>query len=53
MGKLVCAYQANKSVRNAKAIRDYSRKHPMAVCMLSKADADLVADAIHQANTEG
>ncbi len=51
MKKLLEVYKANATRKNAQKIRAYERSHPMATCMLSKADADLVADAIHRANT--
>jgi hypothetical protein len=53
MTKLLNTYRAAPTLKNAQKVRAYERAHPMAVCLLSKADADLVADAIHQANVEG
>lgn len=50
MTKLLNAYRANRTDANARKVRAYERAHPMARCMLSAADLDLVADAIHQAN---
>jgi hypothetical protein len=51
MNKLISAYRVTPTLKNAQKLRAYERSHPMAVCMLSRADADLVADAIHHANT--
>lgn len=50
MSKLLTAYRANPSLKNAQKLRAYERSHPMAVCMLPREDADLLADAIHHAN---
>lgn len=50
MKKLLDAYKANATTKNAQAIRNYDRKHPMVSCLFGKADADLIADAIHRAN---
>lgn len=50
MIKLVAAYNANRTLKNAQKIRAYARAHPMSVCMLLPAERDLVADAIHHAN---
>lgn len=50
MTKLLEKYRANKTLKNAQALRAYSRKHPFSACLLQPADADLLADAIHQAN---
>jgi hypothetical protein len=53
MAKLLNKYRANKTISNARMLRAYERLHPMAVCSLTREDADLLADAIHQANMEG
>jgi hypothetical protein len=53
MTKLLTAYRADRSAKNAAKLRAYDRAHPMAACLLTKTDADLLADAIHQANVEG
>jgi hypothetical protein len=53
MTKLIAAYRAAATVKNAQKLRAYERSHPMAVCMLTREDADLLADAIHHANREG
>jgi hypothetical protein len=50
MQKLLKTYRAAKLLSNAQKLRAYSRSHPMAACLLNKDDADLLADAIHQAN---
>jgi len=51
MQKLLNNYRAAPTVKNAQKLRAYERSHPMAVCMLSKEDSDLLADAVHKANT--
>jgi hypothetical protein len=51
MSKLLNTYRANPTFKNAQKVRAYERSHPMSVCMLTREDADLVAAAIHQANT--
>jgi hypothetical protein len=50
MTNLLNKYRADKSIANAKKVRAYERSHPMAVCLLVREDADLLADAIHHAN---
>jgi hypothetical protein len=50
MLKLLNTYVAKPTLDNAKRIRDYDRKHPMASCMLSPAESNILADAIHHAN---
>lgn len=52
MLKLLNAYQADRTIKNAQRIRSYERKHPMCACMLDSTESDLVADAIHHANQE-
>lgn len=51
MTKLLNAYRANPTFNNARKLRAYERSHPMSACMLSREDADLLATAIHHANT--
>lgn len=51
MAKLLASYRAKPSFANARKIRAYERAHPMALCCMSRDDADLIADAIHHANT--
>lgn len=51
MTKLLTAYRANPTFANARKVRAYERSHSFSVCLLSREDADLVADAIHHANT--
>lgn len=53
MLKLINAYKAAATVKNAQAIRAYDRKHPMSRCMFEAADQNVIADATHQANVEG
>lgn len=50
MLNLLNAYRANPVLKNARAIRDYGRKHPFSVCMFGPADTDLFNDACHHAN---
>ena len=51
MLKVLAQYRANPTFANARKVRAYERSHPMCMCMLSRDDADLVATAIHHANT--
>lgn len=51
MTKLLAAYRANPTFANARKVRAYERSHPMALVLLTREDADLVADAIHHSNT--
>jgi hypothetical protein len=51
MSKLLNTYRAAPTFKNAQKIRAYERKHMMAVVCLPKEDQDLVATAIHHANT--
>jgi len=53
MTKILNSYRAKPTTANARKVRSYERSHPMARCMLSIADCDLLADAIHHANREG
>lgn len=50
MTKVLNAYRTNPTLANAQKVRAYERKHPMAACMLTREDADLLADAIHHSN---
>ena len=50
MTKLLNAYRAKPTLINALKLREYDRKHPMSRCVMSKEDADLLADAIHHSN---
>jgi hypothetical protein len=50
MTKLLAAYRAAPTYKNAQKIRLYDRQHMMAVVCLGKEDQDLVATAIHHAN---
>lgn len=50
MQKLLNAYKADRSLKNAQKIRVYDRAHPMASCLFAVVDQDLIADAIHHAN---
>jgi hypothetical protein len=53
MTKLLLAYRAAPTLKNAQKLRAYERAHPMSRCMLTVEDGNLLADAIHQANQEG
>jgi hypothetical protein len=50
MTKLLAAYRSAPTLKNAQKVRAYDRCHQMAACLLSREDADLLADAIHHAN---
>lgn len=50
MKKLLDAYKASATSKNAQAIRNYYRKRPTIVCLFNKADADLIEEAVHRAN---
>jgi hypothetical protein len=52
MHKLIKTWAANPTLKNANAIRNYDRKHPMARVLLTKNDDTLVVSAIYQANNE-
>jgi len=49
MTKLIQAYRADRSLKNAQKVRAYERKHPFCRLMLSIEDGDLVAEAFRQA----
>ena len=51
MNRLLDKYRAERSLPNAMKLAAYDRKHPMAACMLSTADADLLREAIRYVNT--
>ncbi len=54
MTKLIEVYRADRSLKNAQKLRRaYERKHQMAVWLLTKEDADLLADAIQHAFWKG
>lgn len=46
MAKLLNAYRADPSLRNACKIRAYDNSHPMAACLLSAVDAETLFLAI-------
>ena len=50
MLKLLQAYDRDMTDGNARKLRAYDRAHPMSACLLTRVQADLLADAIHQAN---
>lgn len=50
MLKILKAYQANPTLKNAQKVRTYHREHPMSCAMLYREESDLLATAIHHAN---
>lgn len=52
MTKLLEKYRANPTLKNAKAVIAYGRKHPFSACLLSASDADLHIAAGKQARGE-
>ncbi len=52
MTKLIEAYRADRTLKNAHKLLAHVRKHPMAVCFLMKEDALLLATAIRCAENE-
>lgn len=48
---LLNTYRGLRTLAAAQKVRAYERKHPMAAVLLNKLDADMLADAIHHANT--
>ena len=50
MLKLIAAYTAQPTLKSAQKVRAYERSHPMAVCMLTQEQSDVLATAIHHAN---
>lgn len=51
MLKLLNTYTANPTLKNAQKVRAYSRAHPFATCLLTTEQGDLLAEAIHHANS--
>ena len=49
MTKLLQAYRADPSLKNAQKLHAYERKHPFCRLMLTHEEGDLVAAAAHQA----
>lgn len=49
MNKLLAAYRANPTLQNAQKLEQYDAKHPMAACLLTPEDADLLAAALDRA----
>ena len=45
MKKLIYAYRANPIIANAMRIAIYSRRHPMAACLLTQEDAAVLEQA--------
>lgn len=52
MTKLLNAYKTCNSLKNAKKLRDYTRSHPMAQCMLTVDDNHILEEAIRLAERE-
>jgi hypothetical protein len=50
MTKVLASYRANPVADNARKLRAYTRKHPMASCMLTPEDSALLRIAIEHAN---
>ena len=48
MQKLIDAYKANPTDMNALKLAHHAKKHPMASCLLSVADAALIGKAREQ-----
>jgi len=49
MQKLLKAYGTDKSFKNARCLRNYALKHPMARCFLNEDELELLAAAVIQA----
>jgi len=50
MFKLLTRYIDKPTLANAQKLRAYERSHPMARCMLTADQSDLLANAIRHAN---
>lgn len=48
MQKLIAAYLADPSHKNARSLRNYAEKHPMAVCTLQLLELGLLRQATLQ-----
>lgn len=53
MKKLLDAYRADPTLKNAQKIREYNLKHPMAVCMLSVEEHKLLVEVVAYAQFVG
>jgi hypothetical protein len=53
MNRLIAAYKADRSLKNANKLRSHERDHPFCRLMLSMEEDEVVNDAIHQANRGG
>lgn len=51
MTKLIAAYRNDPSIKNARKLERYERAHPMAVCLLSKEDSELLNEALNACDT--
>jgi hypothetical protein len=51
MIKILAKYADKPTFANARKVRAYERSHPMSLCLLSAEQRDLLANAIHHANT--
>lgn len=52
MQKLLAAFKANPTAKNAKAVIVYGRKHPFSACFLNNEEGDLLIAAGRQVNGE-
>lgn len=48
MKKLIAAYLADPSHKNARRLRNYAEKHPMALCVLDHLEAGVLSLATVQ-----
>lgn len=53
MTKLLTAYAANPSLKMARKLRAHDQAHPMARCMLTVTELELLVSAIHLVELEG
>lgn len=45
MTKLIQKFKDDQTIENAKKLVAYNSKHPMAICMVSQADAEIIKQA--------
>jgi hypothetical protein len=53
MSKLLTAYSEARDVKTARKVVAYARKHPMSVCMLDRAECELLRNAEVTIENEG
>ena len=46
MKKLIDAFRLNPTYDNARKVWQYDRSHPMAACILTKDDCDILAECV-------